>query len=74
MRMVYGAYLLALGYNIAGMSFAVQGVLSPVVAAILMPLSSLTIVLFGIGSTRLLAGRYLTKITPPRDDSHLTGE
>ena len=72
MRMVYGAYLLALGYNIAGMSFAVQGVLSPVVAAILMPLSSLTIVLFGISSTRLLAGRYLTKITPPRDDSHLT--
>ncbi len=73
MRMVYGAYLLALIYNIGGLSIAVQGNLSPVVAAILMPLSSLTIVIFGIGSTRLLAAKHLTKITPLSDYSHQTG-
>lgn len=43
------AYLLAACYNVAGLSFAVSGTLSPVVAAILMPLSSVTIVLFGFG-------------------------
>lgn len=45
---VYGSYLLALMYNVIGLSFAVRGALSPVIAAILMPLSSLTIVLFGL--------------------------
>ena len=52
---MYGAYFLALVYNIVGLSFAVQGVLSPVVAAILMPASSVTIVLFGVLSSNLLA-------------------
>jgi len=33
-------------YNIAGLSFAVTGQLSPIIAAILMPLSSITVVLF----------------------------
>ena len=53
-RVVFGAYLLALVYNAIGLSFAVRGLLSPVIAAILMPLSSITIVLFGmLGSTYL---------------------
>ena len=42
------AYLIALCYNIFGLSYAVAGNLSPVMAAILMPLSSVTIVLFGV--------------------------
>ena len=33
-------------YNIVGLYFAVQGTLSPVIAAILMPLSSISIVIF----------------------------
>jgi len=33
-------------YNIAGLSYAVTGQLSPIIAAILMPLSSITVVLF----------------------------
>lgn len=45
------AYLLAAAYNAVGLSYAVSGTLSPVVAAILMPLSSVTIVLFGFGMT-----------------------
>lgn len=42
------AYFIALCYNIVGLSYAVTGNLSPVNAAILMPLSSITIVLFGV--------------------------
>ena len=45
------AYLLAGCYNVVGLSYAVTGTLSPVVAAILMPLSSVTIILFGYGMT-----------------------
>lgn len=54
-RLVLYAYGLALIYNVIGLSFAVQGLLSPVVAAILMPLSSITIVAFGVISTRFTA-------------------
>ena len=42
------AYFIALCYNIVGLSYAITGNLSPVNAAILMPLSSITIVLFGV--------------------------
>lgn len=45
------AYLLAAMYNVVGLSYAVTGTLSPVIAAILMPLSSVTIVAFGVGMT-----------------------
>lgn len=37
--------LFSLAYNVAGLSFAVAGVLTPIVAAILMPLSSISVVL-----------------------------
>ena len=39
------SFILSILYNIAGLSFAVQGTLSPMVAAILMPASSISIVL-----------------------------
>ena len=57
LRLVFLAYGLALAYNLIGLSFAVQGLLSPVVAAILMPASSVSIVLFGLGASNLLAYR-----------------
>ena len=47
-EIVNRAYLIALCYNIVGLSYAVSGNLQPVTAAILMPLSSATIVLFGV--------------------------
>ncbi|MEN0006927.1 MAG: ATPase P, partial [Bacteroidota bacterium] len=56
-RLVYWAYGFAFIYNIIGLSFAVQGLLSPIVAAILMPLSSISIVVFGIASSTWLARR-----------------
>lgn len=43
---VFIAYGLALLYNVVGLSFAVKGMLSPIVAAILMPASSITIVTY----------------------------
>ena len=43
---VTGSFILSILYNIIGLSFAVQALLSPLVAAILMPLSSISIVTF----------------------------
>ncbi len=67
-RLVYAAYGLAFLYNIVGLSFAVQGALSPVIAAILMPLSSVTIAIFGLISSGVLArGLWVRKVTPIHD-------
>ena len=42
---ISASFILSILYNVAGLSFAVQGILSPMIAAILMPLSSVSIVL-----------------------------
>jgi hypothetical protein len=39
-------------YNVVGLYFAVQGILSPLIAAILMPSSSLTIIAITFGLTQ----------------------
>ncbi len=44
-KIVAASFTLSILYNIVGLSFAVQGTLSPIVAAILMPASSISIVL-----------------------------
>jgi Cu+-exporting ATPase len=44
-------------YNLAGISIAAAGILSPVICAILMPLSSISVVLFACGATNLAAKR-----------------
>lgn len=49
------SFVLSFLYNIAGLFFAVQGLLSPVIAAILMPASSVTVVLFTTLATSLAA-------------------
>ena len=46
MRTIYMSFGLSLLYNIVGLSFAITGNLSPLVAAIIMPLSSITVVSF----------------------------
>ncbi|MBL7932946.1 MAG: heavy metal translocating P-type ATPase metal-binding domain-containing protein [Bacteroidia bacterium] len=43
---IYGSFIISILYNIVGLSYAVQGELSPVIAAILMPVSSVSIVLY----------------------------
>jgi P-type Cu+ transporter len=52
------AYFIALAYNLFGLSYAVTGNLSPLLAAILMPLSSVTIVMFGVLAGNVLRKKY----------------
>jgi len=56
-KVVVSTFALSLVYNLTGLFFAVQGNLSPVIAAILMPLSTVTIVLVSTGFTALIAQR-----------------
>ncbi|MCB0464117.1 MAG: HAD-IC family P-type ATPase, partial [Aequorivita sp.] len=48
------AFILSLLYNLGGLSFAVLGHLRPVIAAILMPLSSISIVVFTTIATQYM--------------------
>ncbi|MDP4194919.1 MAG: heavy metal translocating P-type ATPase metal-binding domain-containing protein [Bacteroidota bacterium] len=50
-------FIISLLYNIAGLSFAIKGNLSPIVAAVLMPLSSVTAVTFTTLATNFMAKR-----------------
>jgi len=54
-NIIIASFVLSIVYNIIGLSFAVQGNLSPLIAAILMPCSSLSILLITFGSSSLLA-------------------
>jgi Cu+-exporting ATPase len=54
MGMVRAAFLVSTLYNIVGIGIAASGRLSPVVCAILMPLSSVTVVAFACGVTSWL--------------------
>ncbi len=55
LKIVYSSYLISFLYNIVGLTFAIQGILSPVVAAILMPLSSISVITFASLSVSALA-------------------
>ena len=46
MKVVRLSFIISLIYNVIGLSFAVTGNLQPIIAAILMPASSLSVVLF----------------------------
>jgi Cu+-exporting ATPase len=54
-NIVIASFVLSITYNIIGLYFAVQGSLSPLIAAILMPSSSLSILLITFGSSSVLA-------------------
>ena len=53
-RVIKLSFLLSLCYNVVGLYFAVTGQLQPVIAAILMPLSSISIVVFTTLATNYL--------------------
>jgi len=57
-RVVRAGFVISALYNLAGVGIAAAGLLSPVVCAILMPLSSATVVAFACGATAWL-GRKL---------------
>ena len=53
-KIIKWSFMLSFFYNVIGLYFAVTGQLAPVVAAILMPLSSISIVVFTTIATNLL--------------------
>ena len=53
-KVIKMSFLLSLCYNVVGLYFAVTGQLQPVIAAILMPLSSISIVVFTTVATNYL--------------------
>ncbi len=55
MVIIFISYGISLAYNLIGLGFAVQGILSPLISAILMPISSITIIIFTTSSTYLVA-------------------
>ena len=52
---VLASFVLSIVYNFIGLFFAIQGTLSPLIAAILMPSSSLSILLITFGCSNVLA-------------------
>jgi Cu+-exporting ATPase len=56
-RIVRAGFVISALYNLVGVSIAAAGFLSPIVCAILMPLSSATVVIFACGMTTWLGRR-----------------
>jgi P-type Cu+ transporter len=54
-KIIHFSFLISLTYNLVGLSYAVTGNLSPLIAAILMPLSTVTIISFTTVATHLIA-------------------
>lgn len=52
------SFVMSFIYNLLGIFFTVQGQLSPIVAAVLMPISSISVVLFVTLSTNLLVKKH----------------
>lgn len=55
MGVMKASFFISLLYNIIGLSFAVRGELLPVIAAIIMPLSSITVISFTVFTSGILA-------------------
>ncbi len=55
MNVVYISFFISFLYNVIGIGFAVEGTLSPLVAAILMPISSVSVVAFASLSIKFLS-------------------
>ena len=60
MNIVKISFIISFLYNIIGLFFAVQGTLSPLIAAILMPISSVSVVAFATFSINLLSQKRLS--------------
>ncbi|MEO1382146.1 MAG: hypothetical protein AAFV78_02785, partial [Bacteroidota bacterium] len=70
-------FIISLIYNSVGLAIAVMGWLTPLIAAVLMPLSSITVVIYGMGSTWMLGKRMsrgMTKVNPAPYSHHVQRE
>ncbi len=54
-KVIHMSFLISIAYNVIGLSWAVQGTMSPLFAAILMPISTVTIISFTSLMTRFYA-------------------
>lgn len=59
-NLIWAAFVISFLYNIVGLFFAITGQLQPVVAAVLMPVSSISVVIFATVSTRI-ASKFILK-------------
>lgn len=60
-KIVAASFGLSIAYNTAGMYFATQALLSPMIAAILMPASTISVILFSYLGTRVISRKGLPK-------------
>lgn len=56
-KIIILSFIISFAYNFVGLSFAIQGALTPIVAAILMPISSISVVIFATLTTNFSAKR-----------------
>lgn len=56
-KIIYASFVISFLYNLIGLSFAVEAMLSPILAAILMPVSSVSVVLFATVMTNIFGKR-----------------
>ena len=56
-RVMRGSFLISFCYNVIGIYFAVQGSMSPLFAAVIMPVSSVTVILFTTIASNIAARR-----------------
>ena len=56
-QIIYASFVISILYNIIGLAFAVTGTLSPIICAIIMPISSITVIAFTTLATHLSARR-----------------
>ena len=56
-KVIISGFIISLLYNLIGISLAFMGFITPLIAAILMPLSSISVVLFTTLLTNLIAKR-----------------
>ncbi|PUZ26326.1 heavy metal translocating P-type ATPase [Chitinophaga parva] len=67
---ILAAFIISILYNIVGLYFACTAQLSPMIAAILMPASSISIIAITAGCSNLLAKLTLTKVIPTNKLAH----
>jgi Cu+-exporting ATPase len=70
-RIVRVGFGISAAYNIAGIGIAAAGLLSPIICAVLMPLSSVSVVLFACGMTTWAARRMTAKVGVRNSQSEL---
>lgn len=60
-RIIVWSFIISLLYNFVGLSFAVTGTLSPLIAAILMPISTVSLVLFTVVASTVVGRKYFNE-------------